>query len=103
MGLICDVEEVHAALGDMLPAIQQSKYYQSAKGHVFLAEYSAAQAEGPMQAARALVLRQASRRFGTLPEGAAAALNGITAMERLEPLAERVLTARDWPSLLATA
>jgi hypothetical protein len=100
MGLICDLDEAHRALGDMLPLIYQSRAYLSAKGHAFLDAYSEAQREGPPAAARALVLRQATRRFGEFP-GAAATLAAIPALEDLEGLAQRVLTAADWSSLLA--
>src|SRR5262249_50091352 len=43
MGLICELDEAHRALGDLLPFIQKSENYLSAKGHAFLEEYSAAQ------------------------------------------------------------
>ncbi len=100
MGLTCDLDEAHRALGDMLPVILNSCNYLSAKGHAFLEAYSPTQREGPLLAARALVLRQATRRFGALP-GAADTLAAITALEDLEALAQRVLTAPDWSSLLA--
>jgi hypothetical protein len=100
MGLICDLDEAHRALGDMLPTIQSSRYYLSAKGHAFLKAYSAAQIDGPPSAARDLVLRQATRRFGELP-GATDMLAAITSLEELEVLAQRVLTTADWSSLLA--
>jgi hypothetical protein len=102
MGLICDLDECHHALGDMLPVIQQSHYYQSAKGQAFLDEYSAAQRDGPTMAARALVLRQATRRFGAAP-GAAQELLASATLERLKGLTQHALTAADWPSLLASA
>lgn len=100
MGLICDLDEAHRALGDVLPFIHASANYNSAKGHAFLAAYSTAQTEGALRAARTLILRQAARRFGEVP-GAAEALAAITGLPELEALAERVLTAADWPSLLA--
>jgi hypothetical protein len=100
MGLICDLDEAHRALGDVLPFIHQSRNYLSAKGQAFMNAYSEAQGEGPPAAARTLVLRQATRRFGELP-GAADTLAAITAPEDLEALAQRVLTAADWPSLFA--
>jgi hypothetical protein len=100
MGLICDLDEAHRALGDMLPVIHRSRNYLSAKGQAFMNAYSAAQNEGLPAAARALVLRQAARRFGELP-GAGDTLAAITAPEELEALAQRVLTAADWSSLLA--
>ncbi len=100
MGLICDLEEAHRALGDVLPIVEESRHYRSAKGHAFLEAYSAAQRDGPLLAARALVLRQAARRFGALPT-AADTLSAITSLEELEALALRVLTVADWASLLA--
>jgi hypothetical protein len=100
MGLICDLDEAHRALGDMLPVIHASGNYLSAKGQAFLDAYSAAQSEGPPAAARALVLRQATRRFGESP-GAADTLASISGQVELEALAQRVLTAADWASLLA--
>jgi hypothetical protein len=100
MGLTCDVDEAHRALGDVLPTIQASRNYLSAKGHAFLEAYFAAQREGPLAAARDLVLRQASRRFGERSD-AAGTLAGMATLEELEALVPRVLTAADWPSLLA--
>jgi hypothetical protein len=100
MGLICDLDEAYRALGDMLPVIHRSRNYLSAKGQAFLDAYSAAQSEGPSVAARALVLRQATCRFGEWP-GAADTLAAVTALADLEALAQRVLTAADWSSLLA--
>jgi hypothetical protein len=99
MGLICDLDEAHRALGDQLPVIHRTRDYLAAKGQAFLEAYSAAQSEGALRAGRALVLRQATRRFGEVP-GAADTLAAITAQEDLEALARRVLTAADWPSLL---
>jgi hypothetical protein len=100
MGLICDLEEAHRALGDLLPVLQQSHTYLSAKGQFFLDAYSAAQRDEPLAAARALVLRQATRRFGALP-GAADTLAAIPSLQQMEALAQRVLTVADWSSLLA--
>jgi hypothetical protein len=100
MGLICDLDEAHRALGEVLATIHKGHYYLNAKGQAFLEAYSAAQSEGPPAAIRALVLRQAARRFGELP-GAGDALASVTQLEDLEALAQRVLTASDWPSLLA--
>jgi hypothetical protein len=102
MGLICDLDEAHRALGDLLPIIHGSHYYLAAKGQAFLEAYSAAQGEGRLAAGRALVLRQATRRFGELP-GAADTLAAVTTREQLEALAQRVLTADSWPALLAKA
>jgi len=98
MGLICDLDEAHRALGDMLPFVHSSSNYLCAKGQAFMRAYSAAFREGLPAAARALLLRQATHRFGALPD-AAAKLAAITDLEDLERLGQRVLTAADWPSL----
>jgi hypothetical protein len=100
MGLICDLDEAHRALGDMLPVIHNSCNYLSAKGHAFMTGYCTTQTEGPLTAARALILRQAARRFGDLP-GAAEKLEAITTHVELEAMAQRVLTATDWQDLFA--
>jgi hypothetical protein len=100
MGLICDLDEAHRAMGDVLAIVEKSRNYVSAKGQGFMDAYSAAQTEGQPVAARALILRQATRRFGDLP-GSADTLAATTALEDLEALAQRVLTVADWSSLLA--
>jgi hypothetical protein len=100
MGLTCDLEEAHRALGDVLPLIRSTQHYLNAKGHAFLEAYSSAQQEGQRQAGRDLVLRQATRRFGPHAHGAAA-IASIAESDELDALAQRVLTAADWRSLLA--
>lgn len=100
MGLTCDLDEAHRALGDVLPLIHGAEHCLNAKGHAFLEAYSSAQQEGRRQAGRDLVLRQAMRRFGP-NANAAAAIASIAEPDDLDALAQRVLTAADWPSLLA--
>ncbi len=100
MGLVCDLDEAHRALGDVLPFIHGAEHYLNCKGHAFLEAYSSAQQEGRRQAARDLVLRQATRRFGPDAD-AAVAIASIAEPDELDALAQRVLTAADWPSLLA--
>jgi hypothetical protein len=103
MGLICSLDEAHRALGDMLRIIQSSTHYLAAKGHAFVDAYTVAQrVDGPLAAARGLVLRQAIGRFGPSPD-AEAALAAVTDMSELEKHALRVLIAPDWASLLAKA
>jgi hypothetical protein len=99
MGFILDLDEAHRVLGDVLPFIHSAKHYLDAKGHAFLEAYSSAQTEGRLQAGRDLVLRQATIRFGP-NETAAAAIASITEADDLDTLAQRVLTATDWQSLL---
>ncbi len=100
MGLVCDVDEAHRALGDLLPGIQLSPDYLTIKGHSFLEAYSAAQHEGRLRAARDLILRQAAARFGH-DHNAWAAIASIDEPSEFEALADRVLTADDWTSLMA--
>lgn len=100
MGLVCDVDEVHRALGDLLPSIQRMPGYLAARGHAFLEAYSAAQHEGRLMAARDLVLRQAAARFGH-DDNAMAAIASIDEPSQFEALADRILTADDWTTLVA--
>ncbi|MHB1561167.1 MAG: hypothetical protein ACYC61_27270 [Isosphaeraceae bacterium] len=100
MGLVCDVDEVHRALGDLLPRIQNMPGYLAAKGHAFLESYSAAQHEGRLIAARDLVRRQVALRFGQDAD-ADAAIASIDEPSEFEALADRALTAHDWASLMA--
>ena len=85
-----------------MPAIQQSPGYLAAKGQAFLDGYAMAQRVGPLAALRALVLRQATRRFGESPDDGAR-LAAISTLEELEALAQRVLSAADWSAMLARA
>ena len=50
---------------------------------------------------RAILPRPGRKRFGPLSPGAEAALAGITAIERLEALSERLLDVESWAELLA--
>ncbi len=99
MGVVCDVEECHRLLADVLPIIESSPNYLAAKGQSYLDGFSAGQRDGPAQAARDLVLRQATARFGPPPD--VDALTAMTLMDDLTALSRRVLTATDWASLLA--
>ena len=91
MGLICDLDEAHRALGDAVMRIHASRNYLCAKGQAFLDAYSPAQSEGALTAARNLVLRQAARRFGALPGAAEtlAALSGARNWRRWPGGADR--------------
>jgi len=100
IGFTCDLDEAHRVLGDVLPLIHSAEHYLNAKGQAFLEAYSSAQQEGRRQAGRDLVLRQATHRFGP-DANAAAAIASIAEPDDLDALAQRVLTAADWPSLLA--
>jgi len=100
IGFNCDLDEAHRLLGDVLPLIQSAEHYLNAKGQAFLEAYSSARQEGRRQAGSDLVLRQATRRFGP-DANAAATIASIAEPDDLDALAQRVLTAADWPSLLA--
>jgi hypothetical protein len=100
MGLLCELDEAHRALGDVLPLIHRAKPYLDAKGHAFLEAYSAAHEDGRRQAGRDLVLRQATLRFGPNAD-AEAAIRSIDEPADLDAMAQRALTAAGWPSLLA--
>ena len=50
MGLVCDLDEAHRALGDVLPFILGAEHYLNCKGQAFLEAYSSAQQEGRLQA-----------------------------------------------------
>jgi predicted transposase YdaD len=57
--------------------------------------------EGREEEARALLLRLGRKRFGPPAPEAEAALAGVTAIERLEALSERLLDVESWEELLA--
>jgi hypothetical protein len=57
--------------------------------------------EGREEEARAILLRLGRKRFGPPSPEAEAALAGITAIERLEALSERLLDVESWEELLA--
>jgi predicted transposase YdaD len=58
-------------------------------------------AMGRVEEARAILLRQGTKRFGTPSDQIRAALAGITQIERLEVLTERLLDVESWDELLA--
>jgi predicted transposase YdaD len=57
--------------------------------------------EGRVEEARAILLRQGTKRFGPPTPQAQAALETITAIDRLELLSERLLDVESWDELLA--
>jgi hypothetical protein len=58
--------------------------------------------EGEARGARETLLRQGATKFGSpAPEGARAAIEGVTDLERLWRLADRVLVVNTWEDLLA--
>jgi hypothetical protein len=65
------------------------------------ATYQAIIEEGRVEEARAILLRQGTKRFGPPAPQARAALEAITAIDRLELLSERLLDVESWDELLA--
>jgi hypothetical protein len=57
--------------------------------------------EGRIQEAQAILLRQGNTRFGPPSTEARATLEGITSVERLEMLSDRILKVESWDELLA--
>jgi hypothetical protein len=58
--------------------------------------------EGDIRTSHRFLLRQGRKRFGTSDPEAEAALKSIQDLERLERMAESVLSAKNWQELLAT-
>jgi hypothetical protein len=58
--------------------------------------------KGRVEASHRLLLRQGRKRFGEPVEAAETALRAIRDLDRLERLADAVLTAQSWQELLAT-
>jgi hypothetical protein len=57
--------------------------------------------EGRIKAVRKLLLRLGRIRFGQLPKATCARIEAVDVLDRLEHLAERLLTATSWDDLLA--
>lgn len=57
--------------------------------------------EGRLEEARAIIARLGQARFGTPTSDMEAVLAGISSVERLEQLAERLLQVESWDDLLA--
>jgi hypothetical protein len=58
--------------------------------------------EGQAEGVRKVLLRQGRQRFGAATAAIESAINGITDLERLERMSDRMLQAADWQDLLAT-
>jgi hypothetical protein len=59
-------------------------------------------AQGKLEEACAIILRQGAKRFGQPAEATEAAIRAITDQARLERLTDRILDATTWDDLLAT-
>jgi len=64
--------------------------------------YQAIVEEGRVAEAQAMLLRIGNQRFGPPSPEARAALEGITSIERLETMADRLLHVETWEELLAS-
>jgi len=64
--------------------------------------YDAILEEGELRAGHRLLLRQGRKRFGPADPATEAALTSIKDLERLERMAEAVLTVNSWQELLST-
>ena len=58
--------------------------------------------EGRLEESHRLLLRQGSKRFGAAEATAETALRAIDDLDRLERMADAVLTAASWQEFLAT-
>ncbi len=58
--------------------------------------------QGRLEESQRLLLRQARQRFGSVDAAGESALRAITDLERLERLADAVLTAQTWDEFIAT-
>jgi hypothetical protein len=56
---------------------------------------------GQLREARKFILLQGKKRFGRTSRKAAQALEGITDLEKLEELGQRLLDVKSWDELLA--
>jgi Domain of unknown function (DUF4351) len=74
---------------------------QGVRGMKESTTYQAILREGRAEEARAILLRQGTKRFGAPSDETRAALEGITEIERLEKLSERLLDVESWAELLA--
>ena len=88
MGIICTVDETIAYMGDRMQFVRSAPCFLSALGSAFQDGHSQALRDGPILAARALVTRQASRRFGE--EIAAGLVAKADTFEALSALGERI-------------
>lgn len=61
------------------------------------------EARGEIKRSHRVLLRQGMAKFGSLDSHIEAELTNITDLERLERMAEVILTAKSWAELLATA
>lgn len=68
----------------------------------YQAVLSEGRVEGRVEEAKRIIIRQASKRFGPASTASLSRLEGVGDPERLEELADRVLTAEGWDDLLAS-
>ena len=88
MGIVCSVDEAQGYMGERMGFIRSAPCFLSALGSAFQDGHSQALRDGPILAARALVTRQAARRFGD--EIAAGLVAKADTFESLSALGERI-------------
>jgi predicted transposase YdaD len=64
--------------------------------------YQAILEEGAIGEAQKMILRQGRQKFGLPSDAIVAVIKGVTSLERLERLFDRILTVSTWDELLAT-
>lgn len=65
--------------------------------------YDEAVEEGELKRSHRLIIRMAIKRFGEADAAAQAELKSIRDLDRLERMADAILSAASWQELLATA
>jgi hypothetical protein len=98
-GMRLDFDVVEALRGRLrtMNILKDSSFYQ-----VLLKEgREVGLREGEIKGARKLLIRMGRIRFGRLPRTTRATIEAIDDLDRLERLADRILTATSWDELLA--
>ena len=100
--VLCGLRHDQARVADMYRRLsmlmEESTTYQEILGK----GVAQGRQRGQLEAHRAVLLRQGTKRFGAPAPGAAAAINAIADLPRLERMSERILDAAGWDDLLAT-
>ena len=92
MGLVCSLEEAHGFLSERMGFIRATPEFRKAVGHAFQEGHYEATKDGPLEATRSLVVRQASQRFGEA--GSQDFMRSASTLEDFEALAGRLASNR---------
>jgi hypothetical protein len=90
-------DEFAQALPQGVKAMKESVTYQA----ILREGREEGVAQGRVEEARAILLRQGTRRFGAPSDTIQVRIDGITAIEELELLLDRLLDVENWDELLA--